>query len=480
MLGICIHGHFYQPPREDPLKGAIPDEYGATPYRNWNERIHAECYRPNAELGNFGRLSFNVGPTLFGWMAAHDGQTYQRILEQDRATVQRFGVGNAMAQAYNHVIMPFASTLDKITQVRWGIADFVHRFGRPPQGMWLPETAVDTETLCIMADLGIAFTILAPWQAATDHLDPTEPYRIPLPNGKSIAAFFYNRDLSGRVSFDPAVTTNADAFVLHDLPQHFRRDKLQRGEAQLIMVASDGELYGHHQPFRDKFLAYLLNEAGAQAGIAPTFPARWLRDHPPRWSVGIRDNTSWSCHHGVARWADICPCMPGHSAWKRHLRGTLNTLARRLDAVYSEALQPYLADPWELRHRLIHVMLGRQSADELIRESASRRLPAETTRRIRRLLEAQWQRQRMFTSCGWFFDDFDRIEPKNNVAYAAQAVALTRQATGIDLAPQTRLGLQQVVSWKSRRRAAAVFDYYLARADGAQRSGSRAPLARNN
>jgi hypothetical protein len=413
-------------------------------------------------------------------MAAHDAQTYQRILEQDRATVQRFGVGNAMAQAYNHAIMPLASTLDKITQVRWGIADFAQRFGRQPQGMWLPETAVDTETLSIMADHGIEFTILAPWQAATDHLDPTEPYRIPLPNGKSIAAFFYNRDLSGRVSFDPAVTSNADSFVFHDLPQHIRRDKLQRGEAQLIMVASDGELYGHHQPFRDKFLAYLLNEAGTHAGIAPTFPARWLRDHPPQRSVGIRDNTSWSCQHGVARWADCCPCMPGHSAWKRHLRATLDALARRLDAVYSEALQPYIADPWELRHRLIHVMLGQLPADELIRESATRRLTAATVRRIRLLLGAQWQRQRMLTSCGWFFDDFDRIEPKNNVAYAAQAVALTRQAIGTDLAPATRAGLQQVVSWKSGQRAGTIFDYYLARAARSQRSEPRASVAWNN
>ena len=473
MIGICIHGHFYQPPREDPIQGTIPNEYGATPYRNWNERIHAECYRPNAELGNFARLSFNVGPTLFGWMAGHDAQTYARIIEQDRAAVRRFGVGNAMAQAYNHVIMPLAATRDKITQVRWGIADFAHRFGRRPQGMWLPETAVDSETLAIMADHGIAFTILAPWQAAADHLDPTEPYRVPLPNGKSIAAFFYNRDLSGRVSFDPALTTNADTFVLKDLPHHFHRDKAQRGEAQLILVASDGELYGHHQPFRDKFLAHLLNGASTQVGIAPTFPARWLQEHPPRWSVGIRDNTSWSCHHGVARWADVCPCMPGNSAWKRHLRSTLDALAEQLDAVYVETLRPYIADPWELRHRLIHVMLGELPAEELIRESATRSLTPKRTLQIRLLLEAQWQRQRMFTSCGWFFEDFDRIEPKNNVAYAAQAVALTRRATAVDLADAARAGLRQVRSWKSGRRGDEIFDHYLARASGVLRAGSR-------
>src|SRR3712207_262987 len=200
MIGICIHGHFYQPPREDPIKGAIPDEYGATPYRNWNERIHAECYRPNAELGNFARLSFNVGPTLFGWMASHDAQTYQRIIEQDREAVSRFGVGNAMAQAYNHAIMPLASTLDKVTQVRWGIADLEHRFRQKAQGMVVAETAGDSETHRNVADDGIEFTILGPLQGAPDYPGPTGPVRRPLPNGKSIAAFFYNRDRSGRVS----------------------------------------------------------------------------------------------------------------------------------------------------------------------------------------------------------------------------------------------------------------------------------------
>lgn len=464
MLSICIHGHFYQPPREDPIRGVIPDEYGAAPFRNWNERIHAECYRPNAELGNFERLSFNVGPTLFGWMAAHDPTTYQHILAQDRATVREYGVGNAMAQAYNHAIMPLLSYNDKVTQVTWGIADFEHRFGRKPQGMWLPETAVDTETLSIMADQGIEFTILAPWQANTDYLDPTEPYRVPLPGGRSIAVFFYNRDLSGRVSFDPAMTTNADAFVLNDLPHHFRNDKAQQGQPQMILVASDGELYGHHQPFRDKFLARLLNGSSAYVGITPTFPARWLKEHPPRWSIGIRDGTSWSCHHGVARWADTCPCMPVDSAWKRELRSALSHIAGGLERAYVAAVQPLIAEPWELRHRYIDVMLGRQGAGELVQEMAGRRLPRATTEQIHLLLEAQREGQRMWTSCGWFFEDFDRIEPKNNVAYAAQAVALTRKATGVDLALEASDRLRRVVSWKTGLRADKVFDHYLTRA----------------
>src|SRR6266511_270860 len=211
---LCIHGHFYQPPREDPLIGAIPHEAGAEPYRNWNERSHAEFYRPNAVRGNFARISFNIGPTLFCWMESYDPATYRLIVEQDGANVRRHGVGSAIAQCYNHTIMPLATRADKETQIAWGIADFTHRFRRRPQGMWLPETAVDAETLAIMADFGIEFTILAPWQAEADALDTTEPYRVNLPGGRSIAAFFYHQGLSGRVCFDSAMTTNADTFAL--------------------------------------------------------------------------------------------------------------------------------------------------------------------------------------------------------------------------------------------------------------------------
>jgi alpha-amylase/alpha-mannosidase (GH57 family) len=460
---ICIHGHFYQPPREDPLTGGIPAEYGAAPYQNWNERIHAECYRPNAELGNFERLSFNVGPTLFGWMKTHDPETYRKIVEQDRANVARHGVGNAMAQSYNHSILPLASYQDKVTQVRWGIADFEHRFGRKPQGMWLPETAVDAETLQVMAEHGITFTILAPWQADTPALDPTEPYLVSLPNGRQIAVFFYHHELSGRVSFDPAMTTNADAFALHDLRRQYHYDKTVRNEPQLVMVASDGELYGHHQPFRDKFLAYFLQSSSSQVGITPTYPALWLQDHPPRRTIAIRDRTSWSCHHGVTRWSDECGCAGGAGSWKASFRSALNQLASALDQQYVATARDDISDPWELRHRYIHVILGDSSAEDLIGQMAGRRLPADRLHTIHLLLQAQHERQRMFTSCGWFFDDFDRIEPKNNVAYAAQAVRLTHLATGVDLAPRASEWLSQVVSGRTGLRGDQVFEHYFHR-----------------
>jgi alpha-amylase/alpha-mannosidase (GH57 family) len=454
---LCIHGHFYQPPREDPQSGSIPPEVGAAPYENWNERIHAECYRPNAERGNFERMNFNVGPTLFSWMEAHDPAAYRMIVEQDRASVRRYGVGNAIAQCYNHTIMPLATRADKETQVAWGIADFAHRFGRRPQGMWLPETAVDLETLAIMADRGIEFTILAPWQADCDGLDPTEPYRIDLPGGRSIAAFFYHQSLSGRVSFDAGLTTDADAFALHNLAGQYSGEKLARGEPQIIVVASDGELYGHHQPFRDMFLARLLETSLLSSGVEPTSLARWLREHAPRRTIAIRERTSWSCHHGVARWTDECGCVPPGARWKAALRGALDRLAAALDTAYAEALRPFAADPLALRHEYIRVLLGELPAADLIGAWAGRRLPAETVGNIHTLLEAQRERQRMWTSCGWFFEDFDRIEPKNNVAYAARAVALTRQATGTDLAPLAFDALRQVVSSRSGLRGDQVF-----------------------
>ncbi len=361
--------------------------------------------------------------------------------------------------------MPLASSADKHTQVAWGIADFAKRFGRRPQGMWLPETGVDIETLSIMADQGIEFTLLAPWQADSEMLDPTEPYRVALPGGRSIVAFFYHQGLSGRVGFDPAaMTSNADAFALHDLPGQFHSAKLQRGEPHLVLVATDGELYGHHQPFRDMFLAHLLKTAGPQSGIAPTFPARWLREHPPQRTIGIRERTSWSCHHGVARWSADCGCTPSGSPWKANLRGALDALATAIDHAYAETLRPFAIDHQELRNRYIHVLLGEQSIEDLIGAATSQRLPEAEVQRIHTLLEAQRERQRMFTSCGWFFEDFDRIEPKNNVAYAAQAVQLTRQASGVDLAPAAIEQLRRVVSPRTGLRADQVFARHLRRA----------------
>ena len=473
---LSVHAHFYQPPREDPITGRIPIEVGAAPFQNWNERIHAECYRPNAELRNFEQISFNVGPTLLAWMDHHDPQTVARIVSQDAVNLHRNGVGNAIAQGYNHTILPLSSRADKITQVAWGCAEFRYRFGRDPQGLWLPETAVDLETLEVLEQAGLRFTILAPWQACLSgqagvpgharggEVDPTEPYFVNLPNGRRFTVFFYQKDLSTRISFDPSATVNADDFARYVLMSYYNPEKTRRGEPQLILAASDGELYGHHQHLRDRFLARLMDGAVSPLQLNKTYPALWLQQHPPRQAVAIREHTSWSCHHGVLRWKADCGCTPGDAAWKMHLRTALERLAEALDEVAKEALRPLISDPLELRNRYIHVILGEMTAEQLIAEMAGRALTSEQTQRVHLLLEAQRERQRMFTSCGWFFEDFDRIEPRNNVAYAAQAVLLTLQATGIDLSEMALHDLALVRSARSGLTAERVFLRHMERA----------------
>lgn len=458
---FSIHGHFYQPPREDPLTGQIPQEPGATPYRNWNERIHDHCYRPNALLGNFERISFNIGPTLMNWMAGYDRRTMLSIIEQDRWNYDRNGVGNAMAQSYHHTILPLASREDKITQVRWGIADFRFRYGHAPQGMWLPETAVDEETLQTLADNDIQFTILAPWQADSPTVDTSQPYRVALKNKRSLSIFFYDQDLSTRISFDPAATSNADLFVTQYLSSKYRAESSET--PRLVLVASDGELYGHHQPFRDKFLSYLMGGALTLHSIDALYPGLWLKKYPPKIKMRVRSSTSWSCHHGVARWSLSCGCTP-HGEWKAPLRAALTEIGAFVDQTYFECTQALVSDALEMRHDYIHVVLGEWTLAQLLENYARRPLQAAEIERIRLLLMAQYEKQRMFTSCGWFFDDFDRIEPRNNVSYAAQAVWLTKQATGLDGSARAAGLLKNVHSWRTGSRADSVFNQYIQRA----------------
>lgn len=460
---LCVHGHFYQPPREDPLTGEIPVEPGAAPYRNWNERIHAQCYKPNALIGNFEKISFNIGPTLVQWMMRFDPETMRMIVAQEHKNFKQYGVGNGMAQAYNHTILPLASLEDKRTQIRWGIADFAHYFGHAPQGMWLPETAADDETLLVLAENGITFTILAPWQATANKYDTTVPYLVKLPGGRSITVFFYNRDLSTRVSFDPASTVNADRFAQDVINPTFDSNQNRWNHPQMMTIASDGELYGHHQPFRDKFLAYLMESALAPLEIERTYPGLWLKQQPAQNQMGIVQKSSWSCHHGVERWQGSCDCTPNE--WKAPLRKAMNQLAAAIDEQYLAVIGEAIDEPWELRHRYIEVMHGNQTIPEVLEEMSEPVPPADQQRQFGLLLGAQMERQRMFTSCGWFFDDFDRIEPRNNVAYAAQAVLLTREATGADLAPLAREVFRAVRSGRSELTAEDVFEQQLRRTE---------------
>ncbi|MDQ6662476.1 MAG: glycoside hydrolase, partial [Chloroflexota bacterium] len=236
---LCLHGHFYQPPRENPFTGELPLEAGATPFANYNEKITAECYRPNAELGNFEHISYDLGPTLAAWLEQHHPSVYQTIIEADARHRAKFRVGNALAQAYNHTILPLATSRDKRTQIQWGLEDFRHRYGHEAHGMWLAETALDMESLDLMAQAGITYTVLAPWQAATP-IDTTEPYIVRLPEGRSMTVFFYNGPLSGAVSFDAQTTDDADRFVTASLSSQFVTEKIEAGTPQLIVIATDG------------------------------------------------------------------------------------------------------------------------------------------------------------------------------------------------------------------------------------------------
>jgi len=456
---FCIHGHFYQPPREDPLTNIIPVEEGAEPFQNWNERIHAYCYRPNAEIGNFQKISFNIGATLWDWMIEEHADTADLIISQDKAAVETYGVGSAISQAYNHTILPLASRRDKVTQIRWGIGDFKHRFGHDPLGMWLPETAVDHETLQVLAECGIEFTILAPWQCAEPDIDVSRPYQVVLENGKSITVFFYQRDLSTQISFYPNSTVNADEFLRHSVLPFYRSDQTD----QFLLIASDGELYGHHQAYRERFLAHLLNGAMHDQPVNPSFPAKWLKDHPAVQTVQILENTSWSCHHGVARWEGTCDCTP-NSEWKAFLRKALNTVADALDEVYEKHAGSILTDVWSFRDDFICVLMGEISLSGLIMKHTGKRVDESTLHTINLLMASQFERQRMFTSCGWFFDDFDRIEPRNNVRYAAQGIWLAQQATGVDLASLALDSFRLVKSQRTGLRADTIFNEHMNRA----------------
>ena len=456
---LCIYGHFYQPPREDPFTGQVPPEPGAAPFDNFNEKITAECYLPNAELGNFERISFDLGPTLASWLDAQRPDTLRRIIAADHARLRRGEGGGALAQAYNHTILPLATPRDKLTQIRWGLQEFAQRFGRPAQGMWLPETAADLETLAALRACGVTYTVLAPWQAA-EPIDPTEPYLVRLPGGGTMTVFFYDGPLSGSVSFESDVTNNADTFAATCLPPLLNAEKRARGEDQLVIIASDGELYGHHKQWRDYFLSRLTLTSARAAGFQVVTLDRYLAQHPPTREARLRAPSAWSCAHGVARWSDGCDCTEGDSSWKRPLRDAFDGLREQLDMVYEREAARYLNDPWAARDAYLSLREGWQPAEAFwARQGKRSKRPARAEQETRalRLLEAQFIGQWMYTSCGFFFEDLDRIEPRNDIAFARRAISLVWQATEVDLQAEF---LRAVAQARSGRNGLTGADLY--------------------
>jgi len=458
---VCIHAHFYQPPRENPWLEEIELQDSAYPYHDWNERINAECYARNAvsriidqtgkiaNIGNnYAKISFNFGPTILSWMKGKEPDLYRRILEADQESLENFsGHGSAIAQAYNHMILPLADSRDKVTQVLWGVRDFVHRFGREPEGMWLPETAVDLESLDIMAKEGIRYAILEPHQARRvrkkgsrewkdvtgGRIDPKVPYKLSLPSGRTISVFFYDGPVSRAVAFE-GLLNNGEVFANRILGAftESRSDKVQ-----LVHIATDGESYGHHHAHGEMALSYAIHHIESKGLARITNYGEFLEKHPPAHEVEIYEYTSWSCGHGVERWRSNCGCNSGgrpgwNQEWRRPLREALDWLREKLSSVYEEKGRSLLKDPWGARDDYIEVILDRsqESRARFFRKHAGRELSGEEEIIALKLLELQRHAMLMYTSCGWFFDELSGIETAQVIQYAGRAIQLAQELNG--------------------------------------------------
>lgn len=460
MSYVCVHGHFYQPPRENPWLEEVELQDSAYPYHDWNERVTEECYAANASarilddeglivkiVNNYSRISFDFGPTLLAWMERRRPGIYRAVLDADAQSRERFGGhGSALAQPYNHLIQPLASSRDKQTQVRWGIRDFRHRFLRDPEGIWLPETAVDLETLDFAAAEGIRFTVLAPHQAsrvrsaddgpwtrvsADNPVDTTRPYRVTLPTGRSIAVFFYDGPISKGVAFENLLQSGA-AFA-DRLVEPLRRSE----DTRLVNIATDGETYGHHRRHGDMALAYALDAIENREAAGLINYAAYLERFPPRHQAEIEEDTSWSCSHGIERWHRDCGCQTGgqpgwNQSWRRPLREALDWLRDTVGPLWEEAASAHLRDPWAARDDYIDVVLER--SDEALASFLGRHAAGETSDEelveILNLMELQRHAMLMYTSCGWFFTDLSGIETVQVLGYAGRVLQLARPWAG--------------------------------------------------
>jgi len=453
---LCIHGHFYQPPRENAWLEKIEIQPSAFPYHDWNERITRECYYPNAFsrvlnddgkiidiVNNYSKISFNFGPTLLSWMEQHAPVTYQAILDSDKESLKYFdGHGSAMAQVYNHLIMPLANKRDKETQIIWGIADFKKRFQRAPEGMWLGEAAVDTETLGLMAEHGIKFTLLAPSQAVrfrkigseewTNGIDSNQHYKCNLPNGKNIVLYFYDGERSQNVAFK-GVLDNGKAFA-DDLMEGYRSDT----EREFVHIATDGESYGHHHANGDMALAYCLRHIEENKLTKITNYAQYLSKFEPEYEAEIHENSSWSCAHGVERWRSNCGCHTGGEGhwdqkWREPLRTALDNARETMIDIYQDGLKKFVDDPWAMRNEYIDVIFDRSKPNvtKFLRKHVRGKPSDQERTHIMRLLEMQRNAMLMYTSCGWFFNDISGIETLQILQYACRAIQLGESESNV-------------------------------------------------
>lgn len=502
---VCIHGHFYQPPRENPWLNSVEKQDSAYPFHDWNHRITAECYARNSAsrfldhrgriigiVNNYARMSFNFGPTLLEWMEKNSPDVYEAILQADRESMKRFsGHGSAIAQVYNHMIMPLANRRDKETQVKWGIRDFEKRFNRYPEGIWLGETAVDTETLEVLADNGIKFTILSPYQAKRFRslnfkpepakvveeepalvaetqttegkpektkahkkeakkqwdgwhdavgakIDPRNAYLCKLPSGRTINLFFYDGPISQGIAFE-RLLDNGEVFAQRLLEQVAN----DQDETKMIHIATDGETYGHHHHFGEMALSYCLQEIEKSDKANLSIYGEFLEKHPPEFEVQIIENTSWSCYHGVERWRSNCGCNTGGRAgwtqeWREPLRNSFDWLRDELVPLFEDQMKEFVQDPWEVRNDYIEVIFNRsrENVDAFLQKHVHKPLEKNQQVKLLKLLEMQYHAMLMFTSCGWFFDEVTGIESMQDIMYAARAIQLAKEVSGQDYQPQ--------------------------------------------
>ncbi|MCB0596274.1 MAG: DUF3536 domain-containing protein [Lewinellaceae bacterium] len=459
---VCIHGHFYQPPRENAWLESVEKQDSAAPFHDWNERINFECYAPNTAarildkeenivgiVNNYAQISFNFGPTLLSWMEQADPEAYRGILDADKQSREQFGGhGSALAQVHSHLILPLCNRRDKTTQVKWGIADFEHRFGRKPEGMWLAETAADTETLEVLAENDIQFTILAPRQAKAFRIigakewapiggggiDTRRPYLCRLPSGRSIVLFFYHGGIAQGVAFEGLLNNGshfaerfAEAFDVNDEPQ-------------LAHIATDGESYGHHHRHGEMALAACLKSIEDLGLATITNYGQYLELFPPEFEIQIHENSSWSCVHGVERWRSNCGCNSGgrpgwNQEWRKPLREALNWLRDELIPLYEKEGAKLLKDVWAARNDYIQVLLARseRSINAFVERNARKELDQEEKVRLLRIMEMQRHAMLMFTSCGWFFDEISGIETNQILQYANRAIHYAVNVANVNL-----------------------------------------------
>ena len=503
---LILHGHFYQPPRENPLVDIIPKQPSAKPYADWNEKIYDDCYRANAFsryldgyghirdiVNNYAYISFNFGPTLMQWIEKHHVGTYLRILEADRLSQERLGHGNAIAQAYNHTMLPLANERDAQTQILWGIEDFVFRFGRQPEGMWLPETGINPMVVDLLVEAGITFVILSPWQCRK--VETTEgtfrsvtgpevpydrAYRIEGARGNTLSAFFYHGELASSISFGHMLR---DADTMHRTLQSI----VETDGTNMIHTATDGEIYGHHEPYGDMALAALVRKVHDQQSFRLTNYGAFLEEHPSERRAILHDGeqgkgTSWSCAHGVSRWFKDCGCHTGgedgwNQKWRTPLREAFELLGDTVDALFETHIRRLFSDavdPQTLVHDYASVLLNQETIEQFITRWEQRSgVTVQDHRAVAELLEGQRYKQYIFTSCGWFFSDLAGIEPRQNIQYAIRTIDLYERFSEQDLLELVLPLLRQA---KSNRRhegsGATIARSYISEAGGAAEAGA--------